>query len=706
MKIESIILRNFRCFADSPVTVELAEDLTALVGANGSGKTALLTALTRLFGTTQNMRTIRHSDFHVPPGGATDDPSSVDLSIEVVLIFPELSGGAETSNSVAPAFNHMIVDSPGGDPFCRLRLEARWTDDGTIEGHVEQDLYWLLTVEDPVPDNKKQRVTPNDRGRIQVHYIPANRDPAPEFRSAARNSAGRLVRAISWVQGTRDAVQTASEKIRDTLGSEQAVSVINGLLQRRWDELRDDYASANTILRFGGSGFEEIIRDVGVVFSETDGSEGDLSGLSEGQQSLFYMALVAAVFDVERQVVGLSPSGKTSDANQSGTTVDQESSVANAIGTSGFLTDRFKLIPDLIVFALEEPENHLAPHYLARIIGLLRSLTETGRAQAVFSSHSPSVLRRVSPEEIRHLRLDSATHISIVKKITLPEPTDDSSKFVREAVVTYPELYFGKFVILAEGPSEEVVLPKLAAALDLPIDRSFVCVVPLGGRHVNHLWRLLTDLEIPYATLLDLDAGRQTGGWARIKYVCDQLLRIGIDQSELLEFEYDSHAHYMSKEDLDNLHKQPFGEFSDLLAWVRHLEKFGVFFSRPLDFDLHMLRRFPDAYKNIEAGYGPAIPAEDSPEWEPYVRRAIEVAVGNDETVIEQYMKGSREWKELFPWYRYLFTSRSKPATHIQALAELGHGELKENAPPPLLRLLDRCKIAISQWPKNDGALE
>ena len=149
MKIESIILRNFRCFADSPVTVELAEDLTALVGANGSGKTALLTALTRLFGTTQNMRTIRRSDFHVPPGGATDDPSSVELSIEVVLIFPELSGGAETSNSVAPAFNHMIVDSPGGDPFCRLRLEARWTDDGTIEGHVEQDLYWILTVEDP-----------------------------------------------------------------------------------------------------------------------------------------------------------------------------------------------------------------------------------------------------------------------------------------------------------------------------------------------------------------------------------------------------------------------------------------------------------------------------------------------------------------------------------------------------------------------------
>ena len=121
-----------------------------------------------------------------------------------------------------------------------------------------------------------------------------------------------------------------------------------------------------------------------------------------------------------------------------------------------------------------------------------------------------------------------------------------------------------------------------------------------------------------------------------------------------------------------------------------------MFFSRPLDFDLLMLSRFPNAYKNIATGDGPTIPSEDSPEWEPYIRRAIEVAVGGDDAVVDLYMKILPEWKELFAWYRYLFTSRSKPATHIQALAEVGHGELKENAPPPLLRLLDRCKEAVS----------
>ena len=62
----------------------------------------------------------------------------------------------------------------------------------------------------------------------------------------------------------------------------------------------------------------------------------------------------------------------------------------------------------------------------------------------------------------------------------------EALKFVREAVRTYPELYFARFTVLGEGASVEVVLPQLADALGFAIDRSFVAVVPLGGRHVNH----------------------------------------------------------------------------------------------------------------------------------------------------------------------------------------------------------------------------
>jgi putative ATP-dependent endonuclease of the OLD family len=49
-------------------------------------------------------------------------------------------------------------------------------------------------------------------------------------------------------------------------------------------------------------------------------------------------------------------------------------------------------IPALSIFAIEEPENHLSPYYLARIVQQIRSLVADGMAQAIVTSHSPAVL--------------------------------------------------------------------------------------------------------------------------------------------------------------------------------------------------------------------------------------------------------------------------------------------------------------------------
>ncbi len=72
MKLRSVTLSNFRCFGADPTTVELS-DLTALVGANGCGKSAVLQALARLFGLSAAERTLtlrcNHGDIPGPHGG-------------------------------------------------------------------------------------------------------------------------------------------------------------------------------------------------------------------------------------------------------------------------------------------------------------------------------------------------------------------------------------------------------------------------------------------------------------------------------------------------------------------------------------------------------------------------------------------------------------------------------------------------------------
>jgi putative ATP-dependent endonuclease of OLD family len=77
--------------------------------------------------------------------------------------------------------------------------------------------------------------------------------------------------------------------------------------------------------------------------------------------------------------------------------------------------------------------------------------------------------------------------------------------------------------VLGEGDSEQVVLPRLLAAAGIAEDDASLSVVPLGGRHVNHFWRLLNELQIPHATLLDLDADRYHGGWGRVRNALKQI---------------------------------------------------------------------------------------------------------------------------------------------------------------------------------------
>ena len=90
MRIESITIAGFRSFGPTPHRIGLAGDLTAIVGPNASGKTALLQALAKLFGLTRAQRTIQCSDFHLPVGVPPDDRTTRELFIDVIISLPEL----------------------------------------------------------------------------------------------------------------------------------------------------------------------------------------------------------------------------------------------------------------------------------------------------------------------------------------------------------------------------------------------------------------------------------------------------------------------------------------------------------------------------------------------------------------------------------------------------------------------------------------
>ena len=575
------------------------------------------------------------SDFHVPFNEVAP-PAERQLWIEADFLFPEL--GADDDNStVAPHFGHMRLDEVDGTPRVRFRLTATMG----LDGDIEESMVYVLDINADSSPLTTSQVPRSERNHIHVHYLPARRDPADHIAYGANALLGRMLRAVNW-DAERTVIKGLTDQISDSLAANPSINAFSRSLKSAWSALHKGSFFANPKLTFVASEIEALLRHMSVSFSPGhDEQLVDFSRLSDGQKSMLYLSLV-----LSSQAIGRAVLAEEDDS---------------------FDADKLRP-PVFTVVAVEEPENSLSPHYLGRIVNALNAMTGDGDAQALIATHAPSMLRRVAPERIRYLRLPQE-RTTRVTHIQLPDATDEAHKFVREAVQAFPEVYFSRLVILGEGDSEEIVLPRLLQVKGAPVDESAVTIAPLGGRHVNHFWRLLSALQIPYLTLLDLDVARYAAGWGRLKYVNDQLAVY--EPSKVLPA-----SHGVPNWD-DATHK-----VRDYENYLDALEDRDVYFSYPMDLDFAMLLAYPDAY---------GVEREDPEE------STIKAVLGKSHDDASQY---SKDEQQLFNTYHQRFKLGSKPAAHIYALAQLTDEELLADMPASLSRLADAVIAKLAELPE------
>ncbi|WP_413728311.1 ATP-dependent nuclease [Sodalis sp. RH19] len=634
MRLQTVRLLNFQSFGNKSTEL-LLKNTTYLIGPNGSGKTAALQALCRLFAFDPSLRRIRRSDFHVPFDEKAA-PNERQLWIEADFLFPELAKD-EDNSTVAPHFGHMRLDEPGGIPRVRYRLSANMGIDGDIE---EKFVYVLDVNEDNSPLNTSE-VPRTERNHIHVHYLPARRDPADHIAYSANALLGRILRSVNW-DNERDAIKGLTDQISNNLAANPSINAFSESLKKAWGALHKGRFFADPKITFVASEIEALLRHMSVSFSPGhDENLVDFSRLSDGQKSMLYLSLVLSSQAIGRSVL--------------------------AGDNASFDPDKLRP-PVFTLVAVEEPENSLSPHYLGRIVNALNTMAENEDAQALIATHAPSMLRRVAPEHIRYLRLTETrtTHIS---RIRLPKMADEAHKFVREAVQAFPEIYFSRLVVLGEGDSEEIVLPRILQAKGAPVDEYAITIAPLGGRHVNHFWRLLSVLKIPYITLLDLDVARYQGGWGRIKYTNDQLSEYQPDKKLPPNFQI---PNWNSDKKM----------IRNNLNYLDELEKRDIYFSFPMDLDFSMLLAYPAAYD---------VQKDQSDE------AIVRAVLGKSHHEASQYSKNELK---LFNTYHQRFKLGSKPAAHIEALARLNDAELLANMPASLQRLADAIILRIAELPE------
>lgn len=683
MKLEKMIIKNYRCFGNEPQEINI-DSLTAFIGNNSTGKTAALSALNCIFSAKNSDHILKREDFHISNDKTPETLEEQSLYIETIFRFEELDdneGDSLSRYSIPFFFQSMVVDDEGGDPYLRIRLEATWKKSNNIEGSIESHIYYIIS---PLglasPDEDKKEAKRVELDQIRVIYVPAVRNPSKQLRNASSSMMYQIMNSINWRESTKDNIEDSLLEINNVFMQEEGISIIEETIHDRWELYDNDKKYTNAQLQLSRGDFNSTIKRTEIMFTPTNsGREGTVEDLSDGLRSLFYISMVDSILNIEMEM-----------------RKDYEKSSNEKI---------FNTIPPVLtIVALEEPENHIAPHLIGKLISNLTSIADKSNAQTIITSQSPAVVKRVNPENLRYFRLDTVDNGDLgtkVRAITLPNEEKESEKYkyIKEAVKAYPELYFANLVILGEGDSEEVLIPAFWEAEHGPVDLSGISIVPLGGRHVNHFWRLLSDLHIPFITLLDLDRERHEGGWSRIKYVIKQLIKYSPDikdeliQKGIFQLYEDGGKGINSWDDTD---------VKEMERYIEVLSDYHVYFSEPLDIDFLMLETFDKVYKQTLSGNeGPYVLREDND------KRYAVIQLENDSSLLESDNRLKNEYenrirrsvshtlkdkgkdgktytceqKKLMIWYDYFFLNRGKPSTHIELLSRLSDKDLKDSIP-------------------------
>ena len=659
MQISNLRINGFKSFGPEGIDIPLKNKISAFIGLNSSGKTTALEALRKLFGSSLSERELVREDFHI---GKNENPETIlnrELSIEAKIQFSEEES---ESDAIVQFFPDMVVSSQGQDPYIRIRLEAKWTkSDIEPDGEFELETYFIKVADgEVVNEENKTKLSPHLRQLIQVLYVPAIRRPSEQIKYASGSILYRILRKIQWDDSFKVDFDKKIYEINESFKGLAEFNIIQDVIKNVWGQFHKDERYKDTALGFSASSSDEILKKLEISFSPTGThKEFFIHELGDGYRSMFYLTLVCALLDIEEQLADRS---------------DNESLKATR--------------PLLTILAIEEPENHIAPQLLGRVVKILNTISKQNHSQVLLSSHTPSIVRRIDPESILHFRI-TEQYESQVNEIELPEKKDEAYKYVKQAIHNYPEIYFARLVVIGEGDTEEVIFNRFMEIEGVDFDDNIITFAPLGHRFVNHIWKLLNILHIPYITLLDLDLERNGGGWGRVKYALKQLIENGEDKNKLLILKGGA---IFPDERLESMHEIELNQNSieTMYKWIKRLNTYDVYFSDPLDLDFLMLKNYTDFYKNtIPIGGGPQIPDKttDLDKFDNKVAKGVQATLKSEHATGHTY---NPEDRELMIWYNYHFLGRGKPTTHILALARMTEDEIKQSFPPLFTTLFKR----------------
>ena len=516
MRLRALRIRGFRSLRDVDVPID---NLTSLIGRNGSGKSSVLEALTLLF---DPAALVENEDFW--RAGPQDERAARSEEIAISGTFCELEEAA--ADAFEPFIHEGLLEverhfsEPGRGRYLGVRLTVpdfarirslpksqRDEFNALVESGSFEGLQKVTSKEDAFKQmDSWEKANPTQCERTAqevdffsgaagspgslstyVSFIPVAALEAPEEHLDARRTSGAIGRLISEI--------VKSDSLDEELGrvAQQAAEAADQVLESRSGEL----ATVGTAIEEGlkkfapGFGLEfgwepmpspnRKSPAVRIAIATSEGIVTDLRHQGQGvQRSLMYAVLTAAV-DKE------APEGERS-----------------------------------VLLAIEEPEAFQHP-LSSRALGKTLTALTAQNYQILYTTHSPYFVQPVSIGGLRLVRrtMGSDGHETQIASFSLAEfatvygDANERDDFTAETIQARLEAnlesrilegLFAKACVLVEGDEDEALIRGASIARGIHLDDLGIAVLQTRGKGTMPLVvGFLHQAGVPCYPIFDLD---------------------------------------------------------------------------------------------------------------------------------------------------------------------------------------------------------
>ena len=451
MYLHELNVQGFRCFNEN-FKIQLTNGLNVIVGENGAGKTAIISAIRQLFHDSESGRYNISSDDFFNSFESSDNPYQF---FSIRAEFDNL----DLIDKVA------LLPWVGSKKTAQLNLQV---ENKERFGRFKRVIWG--------GSSRSSQFDPERLALIQCVYLPPLRDAESKLSNGRQSRLSKLLKAINHKELMKckknGKLHPLEEKIKDfntSLATDDGLSIkhANELITENLTKAIGYHFGQNTRIQFAETDFTRIAESLTLLFFpnlSTDDRElfRNLNQNSLGYNNLLYIASILAEIT---------------------------------------LNDEADDQPLLKLLLIEEPEAHLHPQLQIRLLNYLKNVAENNKnVQVIVTTHSTVLASSVDIESIIHL---SKSHNPVATPLKNCGLKPNSTQFINRWLdVTKSNLLFASGVILVEGIAEQMLLPAIARIVlngqengKNSLEDLGISTINLNGIYFQHFMQLYCNIQ-------------------------------------------------------------------------------------------------------------------------------------------------------------------------------------------------------------------